>query len=313
MEVQRRKVITDAADGDIAAGVVTRQKADAKVTLTATITDADGNTETKEFELTVKAAVEQPKTTDYLFAHFTGTEGSATDEQMYFATSKDGLSWHDTRESGDPVLSWNNSQTGNSRGKDNGVRDPYLVRSPEGDTVYLIATELSIHNRGGWGAATATTNGSTNLIVWESHDFVNWSEPRAVDVASQIPGAGMAWAPEAYWDDVNKQYMVYWATASDADNKSGDRTNMYYSTTRDFVNFTTPVKWIDRVKSVIDTTMIKADDGYYYRVSGDTYLGVERSRIRMPQRSPLVTQLRMVTTTLTVIRTSGRLSVHSVT
>lgn len=88
----------------------------------------------------------------------------------------------------------------------------------------------------------------------------------------------MAWAPEAYWDDVNKQYMVYWATASDADNKSGDRTNMYYSTTRDFVNFTTPVKWIDRVKSVIDTTMIKADDGYYYRVSGDTYLGVERSK-----------------------------------
>ena len=272
------KVITDAADGDIAAGVVARQKTDTKVTLTATITDADGNTETKEFELTVKAAVEQPKTTDYLFAHFTGTEGSATDEQMYFAASKDGLSWHDTRESGDPVLSWNNSQTGNSRGKDNGVRDPYLVRSPEGDTVYLIATELSIHNRGGWGAATATTNGSTNLIVWESHDFVNWSEPRAVDVASQIPGAGMAWAPEAYWDDVNKQYMVYWATASDADNKSGDRTNMYYSTTRDFVNFTTPVKWIDRVKSVIDTTMIKADDGYYYRVSGDTYLGVERSK-----------------------------------
>lgn len=145
------KVITDAADGDIAAGVVARQKTDTKVTLTATITDADGNTETKEFELTVKAAVEQPKTTDYLFAHFTGTEGSATDEQMYFATSKDGLSWHDTRESGDPVLSWNNSQTGNSRGKDNGVRDPYLVRSPEGDTVYLIATELSIHNRGGWG------------------------------------------------------------------------------------------------------------------------------------------------------------------
>ena len=181
------KVITDAADGDIAAGVVARQKTDTKVTLTATITDADGNTETKEFELTVKAAVEQPKTTDYQFAHFTGTEGSATDEQMYFATSKDGLSWHDTRESGDPVLSWNNSQTGNSRGKDNGVRDPYLVRSPEGDTVYLIATELSIHNRGGWGAATATTNGSTNLIVWESHDFVNWSEPRAVDVASQIP------------------------------------------------------------------------------------------------------------------------------
>ena len=117
----------------------------------------------------------------------------------------------------------------------------------------------------------------------------------------------------SHWDDVNKQYMVYWATASDSDNKSGDRTNMYYSTTRDFVNFTTPVKWIDRVKSVIDTTMIKADDGYYYRVSGDTYLASSVARIRMPQRSPLVTQSRMVTTTLTVIRTGGRLSVPSET
>lgn len=270
-------VITTAADGAIAAGVVTRGKADQAVTLTATITQ--GNvTKTKVFPLTVKAAIAQPKTTDYLFAHFTGTEGSTTDEQIYFATSKDGLTWHDTRNSGDPVLTWNQSQTGNSRGKDDGVRDPYLVRSPEGDTIYLIATELSIHNRGGWGSAAATTTGSPNLIVWESHDMVDWSAPRAVDVASKIPGAGMAWAPEAYWDDANQQYIVYWATASDTDNKSGDRTNMYYSTTRDFVTFTDPVKWIDRTKSVIDTTMIKADDGWYYRVSGDTYLGVERTK-----------------------------------
>ena len=217
-------------------------------------------------------------TTDYLFAHFTGTEGSQTDEQIYFATSQDGLAWHDTRDSGDPVLSWNDSQTGNSRGKDNGVRDPYLVRSPKDGKVYLIATELSIHNRGGWGAAAATTTGSTNLIIWESTDLVNWSAPRAVDVASKIPGAGMAWAPEAYWDDAKDQFMVYWATASDQDNESGDRTNMYYATTKDFVTFSDPIKWIDRSKSVIDTTMLKADDGYYYRVSGDTYLGIERSK-----------------------------------
>ncbi|NEG95441.1 family 43 glycosylhydrolase [Bifidobacterium sp. SMB2] len=224
------------------------------------------------------AADMSSETSDYLFAHFTGTERNATDEQMYFATSKDGLSWHDTRDAGDPVLSWTSSQTGNSRGKDNGVRDPYLVRSPKDGKIYLIATELSIYYRGGWGAASATTNGSTNLIIWESTDLVNWSQPRAVDVASKIPGAGMAWAPEAYWDDANQQFMVYWATASDQDNESGDRTNMYYSTTKDFKTFTDPVKWIDRSKSVIDTTMLKADDGYYYRVSGDTYLGIERSK-----------------------------------
>ena len=273
----RDGIITVGEKGGIAPGVVTRPSKDTKVTLTATVTSGKATT-TRTFPLTVKAAVAAPKTTDYLFAHFTGTEGAATDEQMYFATSEDGLTWHDTRNAGDPVLSWTGSSTGNSRGRDDGVRDPYLVRSPEGDTVYLIATELSIYHRGGWGNADATNSGSTNLIVWESHDFVHWSEPRAVDVASRIPGAGMAWAPEAYWDDANQRYMVYWATASDTDNESGDRTNMYYSTTRDFVTFTEPVKWIDRSKSVIDTTMIRADDGWYYRVSGDTYLGVERSK-----------------------------------
>lgn len=277
-ESSNPEVVSDADDGDVKAGLVTRQASDTEVTLTATVTGTDESTATKSFDLTVKAAVAQPETTDYLFAHFTGVEGSPTDEQAYFATSKDGLTWHDTRQSGDPVLSWDQSQTGNGRGKDNGIRDPYLIRSPEGDTVYLIATELNIHNRGGWGNANASSTGSKNLIVWESNDLANWSEPRAVDVASKIPDAGMAWAPEAYWDDAKQQYIVYWATNSSESNASGDPTNMYYATTRDFVTFSEPVKWIDRNKSVIDTTMIEADDGWYYRVSGDTYLGVERTK-----------------------------------
>ncbi|PWG59162.1 immunoglobulin-like domain-containing protein [Bifidobacterium catulorum] len=273
-------VISDTvSDKGAAPGVVTRNKdGDKIVVLTARV---KGSELTRRFVATVKQApakAASEATEDYLFAHFTGTEGRTTDEQIYFATSKDGSKWIDTHTNGNPVLTWDKSQTGNSRGKDDGVRDPYLVRSPEGDTVYLIATELSIHNRGGWGAAAATSTGSPNLIVWESHDMVTWSQPRAVDVASKIPDAGMAWAPEAYWDNDKQQYMVYWATASDASNESGDHTNMYYSTTRDFVHFSDPVKWIDRTLSVIDTTMIKADDGYYYRVSGDTYLGIERSK-----------------------------------
>ena len=84
---------------------------------------------------------------------------------MYFATSKDGVSWRDTRESGDPVLSWNNSQTGNSRGKDNGVRDPYLVRW---ERSFLIA-ELSIHVRGGSGHRYHHTMTPTLI----GHDYVN--------------------------------------------------------------------------------------------------------------------------------------------
>ena len=62
-----------------------------------------------------------------------------------------------------------------------------MVRSPEGDKFYLIATDLSIYYRGGWGSANATVTGSKNLVIWESTDLVNWSDPRLVDVASGIP------------------------------------------------------------------------------------------------------------------------------
>ncbi len=274
-------LITTSDKDGVKAGYLSKRPAkDTKVTLTATVKNGDA-TVTREFTLTIKAEVKKGKTTDYLFAHFTGSEGSATDEQMYFATSKNGLTWHDTRDAGDPVLTSNVGESG--------VRDPYLVRSPEGDKFYLIATDLSIYHRGGWGKDNPAVNynGSLNLVVWESTDLVNWSTPYLTDVASRIPAgngktqAAMAWAPEALWDEQAKQYIVYWATTSSADEQSGgtaDPTNMYYSTTRDFRTFTDPVKWIDWKESVIDTTMIKADDGYYYRVSAKDKLPVERTK-----------------------------------
>ena len=159
-----------------------------------------------------------------------------------------------------------------------GVRDPYLIRSPEGDKIFLIATDLSIYYRGGWGNAAATSTGSTKLVVWESTDLVNWTEPRLVDVARKIPGAGCAWAPEAFYDEATGNYVVYWATASDESNAVGDRMNMYYCTTRDFYTFTDPVLWIDRDHSIIDTTMIYDENTKkYYRASGDGQITIEQS------------------------------------
>lgn len=261
-------IITDTETGGKAAGVVTRQEEDAAVTLKAVFTCGTWTAE-KEFKVTVKAApADQEETTAYMFAHFTGTEGRATDEQIYFAVSEDGVEWDDMRENGDPVLS---SDIG-----DRGVRDPYIIRSPEGDTFYLIATDLSIYYRGGWGNAQATTTGSTNLVVWQSNDLVNWSEPRLVDVAGDIPGAGCAWAPEAFYDEDTGNYVVYWATASDESNERGDRMNVYYATTRDFYTFSEPVLWIDRDNSVIDTTMIQVGDTYY-RASGDGQITIDKS------------------------------------
>ncbi|HEY1106238.1 MAG TPA: immunoglobulin-like domain-containing protein, partial [Agromyces sp.] len=270
----------------VAPGVVTRpDSGDATVVLTVTATNGDA-TATRDIPLTVRKANATGETTDYLFAHFTGTEGSASDEQIYFATSRDAATFTDTRANGDPVLSLSKGQG------DGGVRDPVVVRSPEGDRVFVSATDLSIYYRGGWGNSNATVTGSKSLVVWESTDLVNWSEPRFVDVASGIPNAGMAWAPEAIWDEVTQQYYVYWATRADGNTELGDSVDVYLSTTRDFRTFSTPVKWIDRQGSIIDTTVIKVGD-WFYRASGDGQITIERSK-----------QLDAVTTSATA-KTSG--------
>ncbi|MEU5870781.1 immunoglobulin-like domain-containing protein [Glycomyces sp. NPDC047369] len=264
------EIVDLAPDGGVAPGVLTRPAADTAVTLTATARNGDAVV-TREIELLVRAAYDMPETTDYLFAHFTGTEAAHTDEQIYFATSRDGAEFTDTRPNAEPVLGLDADEG------DGGVRDPFLVRSPEGDRFYLIATDLSIYHRGGWGNAQATTTGSTKMVVWESTDLVNWSEPRLPDVAGGIPGAGMMWAPEAYWDEATQQYYVYWATMSASQNTFGDPVNMYIATTRDFVTFSQPHLWIDRQISIIDTTMFKVGD-WYYRASGDGQITIEKSK-----------------------------------
>jgi len=263
-------IVSTSADGEKAAGYVTRPahgEGDAVVTLTASIGGAE-----RTFEATVRELPEDEDPSAYLFAHFTsGKSPDTINEQMYFAASEDGATWTDLNDE-QPVLT---SDVG-----EEGVRDPYLVRAPGGDKFYLIATDLSTATYG-WHY-TPDNPGSTDIVVWESTDLVNWSEPRLADVASRIPNPGAAWAPEAIYDPSRGVYMVYWATISGASsdhplgNELGDGMNMYYATTRDFVTFTEPVKWIDRDHSIIDTTMIEVD-GTFYRASGDGQITIEKS------------------------------------
>ena len=215
-------------------------------------------------------------TSAYLFVHFIGDERKATDEQLYFALSRDGLHWKDLRQAGNPVLSWNNGEAG--------TRDPHIVRDPHAG-FHIIATDLSIYHRGGWSGSTATRDGSTGLVIWDSPDLIHWSEPRLVDVASAIPGAGMAWAPEACWDPDREQWIVFWATAANRQedgnplsNELGSTTNMYLATSDDLHHFSAPIKWIDRKNEVIDTTMMRDDDGWWYRASKDSEITIERTR-----------------------------------
>lgn len=227
------------------AGVVVRQEADTKVTLYAYLTLGEA-TLRKEFEVTVLAKPEEKQYTDYLFAYFTGD--SANQEAISFAVSTDGFSWN-TLNNHKPVIS---SELGTK-----GLRDPFLLRSAEGDRFYLIATDLCIAADGDWWKAQ--TKGSRSIMIWESDDLVHWSEQRMVEINKKT--AGCTWAPEAYYDEMTGEYLVFWASRVSTDGYA--RQRIYYVKTRDFVNFTEPKVWIGYDHDTIDTTVIKEGDLYY--------------------------------------------------
>ena len=255
------------------AGVVTRQDKDTKVTLTAVFSKDGQNSVTKTYEVTVKAKAPEVTEDDYvgyLFVHFVGNESAASHEQTYFSISEDGLHWTDLNN-GQAVLT---STIGES-----GLRDHYIARAPEGDKYYMIATDLSIYQN--WVDNVQTTwanaggSGSHGIVVWESDDLVNWSEPWIAEIAPE--NAGCTWAPEFIYDESTGEYVVYWSATSIELNDDGsikqeyENHTIYYAKTRDFRTFTDAevyhsggVNSEGKPIKVIDSTMIE-HDGTYYR------------------------------------------------
>ncbi|CCF32859.1 glycosyl hydrolase family 43 [Colletotrichum higginsianum] len=234
-------------------GVVKRQSENTPVALTASI-NHEGVSQTRELVASVRKAVSLDPFEGYAFSYFTGS--SRAGENIFFAASEgnNALEWTELN-GGQPAIT---SSYGTK-----GLRDPFLIRSPEGDTFYLIATDLSIGSGTSWGDAVRI--GSRYLEVWESHDLKTWSEQRHILVSP--PEAGNTWAPEAYYDEELGAYLVFWASslyeASDVNRTGSTYHRMLYATTRDFVTFSETSVWQDAGMSRIDSTVIKSADTYY--------------------------------------------------
>ncbi|MFJ1970502.1 family 43 glycosylhydrolase [Streptomyces sp. NPDC087903] len=201
--------------------------------------------------------VKHPRYAGYLFAYFTG-EGTADGEQIRYALSRgnDPLHWRELN-AGQPVLT---STIG-----EKGLRDPFVIRSPKGDTFYLIATDLRMYRNSSGSWDDVQRHGSKSIMIWESTDLVHWTDRRLVKVAPD--SAGNTWAPEAYWDESLGEYVVFWASklyAGDDPGHTGSTYNrMMYATTKDFRTFSAPKVWNDPGYSVIDSTVVKYRDTYY--------------------------------------------------
>ncbi|TLS42574.1 1,4-beta-xylanase [Streptomyces montanus] len=204
----------------------------------------------------------KPKYAGYLFAYFTG-EGTADGEQIRYALSRgnDALHWRELN-AGKPVLT---STIG-----EKGLRDPFVIRSPEGDKFYMIATDLRMYQNSSGSWDQVQRHGSKSIMVWESTDLVNWTDQRLVKVSPD--NAGNTWAPEAYWDDTLGEFVVFWASKlyadDDPDHTGSTYNKMLYATTKDFRTFSEPKVWDDPGYSVIDSTVVK-HNGTYYRYTKD--------------------------------------------
>ena len=159
---------------------------DRAVTLTATVTVGSA-TATRAFALTVREKPEAAPYQGYAFSYFTGN--SIAGEKIYFAASRGNhaLRW-DELNGGQPKLE---STLGEM-----GLRDPFLIRSPEGDRFFLIATDLSIGRNGDWDRSQRT--GSKSSRCGSPPTWSTGPTQRHVKVSPDT--AGNTWAPEAYWD-----------------------------------------------------------------------------------------------------------------
>ena len=190
----------------------------------------------------------------YVFAYF--TNNTKAGEQIYLAASNgnNALSWKELNN-GQPIIT---STLGTK-----GLRDPFLIRSPEGDRFFLVATDLSIGSGTSWDKAVR--QGSLYLEIWESKDLKTWSAQRHVKVSPAT--AGNTWAPEAYYDTTIEAYVVFWASSlyeeSDTNHTGTTYHRMLYATTQDFITFSEPQIWQDAGMSRIDPTVIREDDTFY--------------------------------------------------
>jgi len=280
-------IVSDEVVDGIEAGIVTRPPVGAEaalVTLTACVTVIDDQA-CRDFELSVQPQVEPAEFTRYGMFNFARSNSHAG-QQIYMASSigNDATRW-EAVNNGEFVLE-------STKGM-HAVRDPSIVRSPEGDKFFLIATDLKVDGDAyGWhGWDWAQSGASRYIEVWESDDLRTWSPQRHVLVAPEE--AGMTFAPEAIWDKEIQAYVVYWTSSMYPEGTyftpdSTDTNRRYpitrnqtlYTTTRDFVTFTPWQTMSNRPgHGTLDAVIIEDDDGYYHRfVTDRTSTGVETTK-----------------------------------
>ncbi len=181
----------------------------------------------------------------YLFTSF---REPATDG-LYLAWSEDGYHWDDL---GGPFLA-------PMVGTQKVMRDPSVVKGPDG-TYHMV-----------W---TSSWKGDLGFGYASTKDFISWSEQKHLPVMAHDTSTVNVWAPEIFYDDESKDFIITWASTIPFKFEKGieeERNNhrMYYVTTKDFITFSETKLYLDPGFSVIDCVIVKRGKGDYVLVLKD--------------------------------------------
>jgi hypothetical protein len=144
-------------------------------------------------------------------------------------------------------------------GRQQVMRDPSLVRGPDG--VFRLVWTSSWNRDPGFGYAS-------------SPDLIHWSEQRHIPVMAHDTSVVNVWAPELFYEDSTDEYYVVWASTipfkfeRGIENEYGNH-RLYYTKTRDFVDFTPAELLYDPGFSSIDAVIVKRAPSDYVLVFKD--------------------------------------------
>lgn len=184
--------------------------------------------------------------TAYLFVYFTGNR--LADEAIRFGVSSDGYNYFALNDN-NPVI---DSKIISSSG---GVRDPHILRSEDGKTFYMVATDMVSSK--GWDSNRA-------MVLLKSTDLINWSS-KVINIQQRFTGQEdlkRVWAPQTIYDAQAKKYMIYWSM------KHGESNDIIYYAyaNKDFTDLEGEPKPLFIPKSgdfCIDGDIIQKDSLYY--------------------------------------------------
>lgn len=141
----------------------------------------------------------------------------------------------------------------------NVLRDPSIAQGPDG-TFHLVFTSA-------W-------KGTKTFGYASSQDLIHWSEQKTIPVMQYEPTTVNVWAPELFYDDEAKDFIIIWASTIPFRFPKGqeDEANnhrMYCTTTKDFQTFSDTKLFYDPGFSVIDCEIVKRSKNDYVLVLKD--------------------------------------------